>query len=52
MNFAKPKMPTEREIDKAVDAYIQLMEAGDPLWREAEAHAAHLIELRHLEEEL
>jgi hypothetical protein len=46
-------MPTEREIDEAVDHYITLMEQGHiHAARQAEEYAAHLIELRHLEEEL
>ena len=45
-------MPTEKEVDDAVDLYIALMEQGDSLWREAEERATRLIEQRHLEEEL
>ena len=45
-------MPTEKEVDDAVDLYIALMEQGDPLWHEAEERATRLIEQRHLEEEL
>ena len=45
-------MPTEKEVDDAVDLYIALMEQGDSLWRKAEERATRLIEQRHLEEEL
>ena len=45
-------MPTEKEIDAAVDLYIKLMEQGDPLWHEAAERAEHLIQLRYLEDEL
>ena len=46
-------MPTEKEIDDAVDRYISLMEAGEiHAARRAEEYAAHLIELKHCEDEL
>lgn len=46
-------MPTEKEIDAAVDRYIGLMESGHyTAARQAEEYAAHLIELQHLEEDL
>ena len=46
-------MPTDKEIDEAVDLYISLMEAGHiHAARRAEEYAAHLIELKHCEDEL
>ena len=46
-------MPTEDEIDRAVDRYISLMEQGHYVAaRDAEEYAAHLIELEHCEDEL
>ena len=46
-------MPTEKEVDDAVDIYISLMEAGQiHAARRAEEYAAHLIELKHYEDEL
>lgn len=44
-------MPTEKEVDDAVDLYIELMEKGDPLWHEAEERAERLIQQRFMEEE-
>ena len=46
-------MPTDKEIDAAVDRYITLMEQGHyTAARDAEEYAAHLIELKHCEDEL
>ena len=46
-------MPTDKEIDAAVDKYISLMEQGHVVAaRRAEEYAAHLIELKHCEDEL
>lgn len=44
-------MVSEREIDVAVDLYLEMMENGDPRWKEAEELAARLIQQRYLEEE-
>ena len=46
-------MPSEKEVDDAVDRYIELMERGEIIAaRRAEEYAAHLIELKHCEDEL
>jgi len=46
-------VPSEKEVDDAVDLYISLMEAGEiHAARRAEEYAAHLIELKHCEDEL
>jgi hypothetical protein len=42
---------TDADIDRAVDAYIAAMEAGNPNWKELERKAAALIERRHLGED-
>ena len=45
-------MPTDKEIDQAVDRYMQLLEAGDVLGAaKAEEHAAALIERKKWEDE-
>ena len=45
-------MPTDREIDEAVDRYIELMEKGEiHAARRAEEFAAHLIEQKHFEDD-
>jgi hypothetical protein len=45
-------MPTDDEIDAAVDRYISLMEAGQLHGaRRAEEYAADLIERKHWEDE-
>ena len=45
-------MPTDREIDEAVDRYIELMERGEIIAaRRAEEYAAHLIEQKHFEDD-
>ena len=45
-------MPTDREIDKAVDRYIALLEAGDVLGAAAaQERAVELIAAKHFEED-
>ena len=45
-------MPTDDEIDRAVDRYISLMELGEIIAaRRAEEDAAHLIEQKHFEDD-
>ena len=45
-------MPTDREIDAAVDKYIKLLEAGDVIGAAAaQARAEDLIAAKHFEDD-
>jgi len=45
-------MPTDKEIDQAVDKYIALLEAGDVIGAAAaQARAEELIAAKHFEDD-
>ena len=52
MTLRESTMPTDREIDAAVDKYIKLLEAGDVLGAaRAQEHAAELISAKQFDDD-